>query len=521
MSGFHQVQVMIFLVNFIVAASLLDWPLVLVLALLGTSLGALLFKLQYGSIHLDGALDSANFNLVYGILLASSFLLITFMVKHRLKHAKDQRRYMEKAYADIKAELAQVLQYSEEVLGEMIQTKGLLNRTAIEYIHQAIYRIKDYIELQVAAITIDQLLQDIKATLKLKSANERPRLVIEKMTDVSKLMVDGEKIKELIVSSLSLIQESNPANKPIRIVLETATLGFKVKHMKDYTKEVAALQFTITTEPTLPPSQDIYLIHQASKASSATSATLLENTRIVEAHYGYEKLINPTTYRCVIPVNVREVRGKVMELLRQPTAADPTELAHPMAIQLEKELFEKLAAIDIDKKVVTEALHIIKRYHAGVKRRSGEPFFTHPIAVALILLTYAKDQDAVIAALLHDTVEDTSLSITQIKALFGKTVAFLVGKVTNLEDKLRRLSLGDHENIERLINYEDKRALYVKLADRMHNMRTITGHSSIEKRKRIAEETLYFFVPMASHVGLTAVAEELKKLSLAVLGKRG
>src|SRR6185369_9797632 len=98
------------------------------------------------------------------------------------------------------------------------------------------------------------------------------------------------------------------------------------------------------------------LIHQASKSSLATSATLLENTRIVEAHYGYEKLINPTTYRFVIPVNVREVRGKVMELLRQPTAADPAELVHPMAIQLEKELFDKLSATDIDKEVITQAM---------------------------------------------------------------------------------------------------------------------------------------------------------------------
>jgi Na+/proline symporter len=524
MSGFHQVQVMIFLLNLIVAALLLDWLLGLILALSGTILGAFLFKLQYGPIQLDGALDSANFTLVYSILLSSTFLLVIFLARQKARRAQERYRYLEKSYVDSKAEFSKVLQYSKEVLREMIQTKGLLNKTAIEYVHHVIYRIGDYMELDVAEITIDQLLQDVKATLKLKNYSERPEVVIEKitekMTNVSKLMVDGSKIKELLVNRLLLIHRNNTSNKPIRIALEAATLGYEVKHIKDYKKEVEALQFTLTLEPTLPQSEAIYLIHQASKVATPASADFLESTRIIDAHYGYEKVINPTTYRCVIPINVREVRGKVMELLRQPTAADPAELAHPMAIELEKELFDRLADTDIGKEVVREALDVIKKYHAGVKRKSGEPFFTHPIAVALILLGYCKDQDAVIAALLHDTVEDTRLSTAQIKASFGETVAFLVGKVTNLEDRLRRLSLGDHENIKRLINYRDKRVLYVKLADRLHNMRTIQGHSSLEKRKRIAEETLYFFVPMANHVKLTAVAKELEKLSLAVLGKK-
>ena len=159
----------------------------LVLSLGGTLLGAFLFRLQYGSIQLDGALDSANFNLVYGILLSSTFLLAIFMTKQKARRVQEKQRYLEKAYADSKAEFSKVLQYSEEVLGEMIQTKGLLNKAAIEYVHHVIYRIGDYMELHVAEITIDKLLQDVKATLKLKNSSERPRLVVEKMTDVGSL----------------------------------------------------------------------------------------------------------------------------------------------------------------------------------------------------------------------------------------------------------------------------------------------------------------------------------------------
>ena len=104
--------------------------------------------------------------------------------------------------------------------------------------------------------------------------------------------------------------------------------------------------------------------------------------------------------------------------------------------------------------------------------------------------------------------------------IFGEQVAFIVSKVTNLEDNLRRVSSEEHENVYRLLKYEDKRAAYVKLADRMHNMRTIQGHSSLTKQKSIASETLYFFVPLANSLGLEDIAKELKTLSLEVLGKK-
>ena len=93
--------------------------------------------------------------------------------------------------------------------------------------------------------------------------------------------------------------------------------------------------------------------------------------------------------------------------------------------------------------------------------------------------------------------------------------------MANLEEKIRRMSLAEHENIDRLVNYEDPRAGLVKLSDRLHNMRTIEGHRSIGKQKRIAHETLTLFVPMAKNLALSAMALELERLSLEVLGKSG
>jgi (p)ppGpp synthase/HD superfamily hydrolase len=97
----------------------------------------------------------------------------------------------------------------------------------------------------------------------------------------------------------------------------------------------------------------------------------------------------------------------------------------------------------------------------------------------------------------------------------------IVEKLTNLEDRLKRFSLDNHEYIARLTKSEDKRVAYVKLADRLHNMRTIQGHSDVNKQKKIAEETFQLFVPMAEKLGLVGLAKELKELSLEVLSKKG
>jgi hypothetical protein len=346
-------------------------------------------------------------------------------------------------------------------------------------------------------------------------------LITKRLTKEETINGDLVKIKQLLVNAILYIQEYNSTNQPITVIVEDAKLGHKVDYIKDYTRQLAALKFTITTEKNTPNKKDIYMLDQLPLLSQHTKkGKLIENARIIHAHYGYANLNNEHMQVYVLPFNVREVRGKVMELLREPVEVDREEISHPLAIQLEEELMDKIREKKIDVKIINKAMDTIKRYHAGVKRKSGEPFFTHPIAVALILLGYCEDQDAVAAALLHDTVEDTSLSLIQIKSMFGEKVAFIVRKVTNLEDNLRRVSSEEHENVYRLMNYEDERVVFVKLADRLHNMRTIEGHSFLAKQKHIANETLNFFVPLAKSLGLAAISQELEKLSLQVLGKK-
>ncbi|OJW71219.1 MAG: hypothetical protein BGO68_05800 [Candidatus Amoebophilus sp. 36-38] len=521
MSGFQPNQVLIFMLSLVMIALFTYLPLALTLAIAGIVIAALVFKWVTGQDISPNQAIPISFHFSYGLLLFSSLLIALFRFKQEKKSLQSKSNYLECLYEEKNNELAEILGYREEVLKELNEDeKALFDHTTAAYLQQIIYRMTDYIRLEVTKINLEDLLLEVKEIINLTEFDLIPKIITKKNTKEEEINGDVIKLKQLLVNGILYVHKHNPSNQPITVVVEDAQLGHQVEHIKDYTRQLAALKFTITTEKFTATKKDIYMIDQLSLRGHIRKGKLIENTRIIHAHYGYAELDNEHTQVYVLPLNVREIRGKVMELLRAPTMADPEELKHPLAIQLEKELLDKTKNEKLDIEIVTKALDTIKKYHAGVKRKSGEPFFTHPIQVALILLGYCKDQDAVVAALLHDTVEDTSLSLIQIKNMFGEQVAFIVKKVTNLEDNLRRVSLEEHENLHRLINYEDKRAAFVKIADRLHNMRTIEGHSSLAKRKNIANETLSFFVPLAKSLGLEGISIELEKISLKVLGQK-
>ncbi|MCO4823774.1 MAG: bifunctional (p)ppGpp synthetase/guanosine-3',5'-bis(diphosphate) 3'-pyrophosphohydrolase [Amylibacter sp.] len=160
-----------------------------------------------------------------------------------------------------------------------------------------------------------------------------------------------------------------------------------------------------------------------------------------------------------------------------------------------------------------------KEMHEGQLRHSGEPYFTHPIAVAMILAKQRLDDDTIITALLHDTIEDTKSTYHEVEKQFGTEVAQLVDgvtKLTNLE-----LSSKDNkqaENFRKLLlaMSKDVRVILVKLSDRLHNMRTIR-HMFSEKQERKAVETMDIYAPLAGRMGMQWMREELEDLSFRVL----
>jgi GTP pyrophosphokinase len=170
--------------------------------------------------------------------------------------------------------------------------------------------------------------------------------------------------------------------------------------------------------------------------------------------------------------------------------------------------------------LVEEALVVASDAHRSQVRDNGDPYITHPLAVAEILAGYRLDVPSICTALLHDTVEDTSLSLSDIEARFGGTIAGLVDGVT----KLTRLELQSDrtkqaENFRKLVlaMSRDIRVLLVKLADRLHNMRTLHFVQKPERRLRIAHETMDIYAPLAARIGMDAMKTELQNRAFAQL----
>jgi len=162
------------------------------------------------------------------------------------------------------------------------------------------------------------------------------------------------------------------------------------------------------------------------------------------------------------------------------------------------------------------AFHFSEQAHHGQFRQSGEPYVSHPLAVANILAQWHLDSQALTAALLHDVMEDTSVTKTEISRNFGKPVAELVDGVS----KLDRIEFESHaeaqaENFRKMLlaMARDVRVILIKLADRLHNMRTLDAVGP-DKRRRIARETLDIYAPIANRLGLNSIYQELEDLSL-------
>lgn len=182
------------------------------------------------------------------------------------------------------------------------------------------------------------------------------------------------------------------------------------------------------------------------------------------------------------------------------------------------ELVERVREYDpsVDENLINRAYVYATVKHGSQKRHSGDPYFAHPIQVAGILTEYKFDSSTIVAGLLHDTIEDTDATRQEIETMFGDEIADLVEGVT----KLSQLEIQSEENKQAqnlqkfiLAMSRDVRVLIVKLADRLHNMRTLSHVPNPSKRRRIAMETLEIYGPLARRIGMEKMARELESLS--------
>ena len=174
---------------------------------------------------------------------------------------------------------------------------------------------------------------------------------------------------------------------------------------------------------------------------------------------------------------------------------------------------------DLDMNLLRKCFEFANEKHAGVKRSSGEPYIIHPLNVAATLIKLKMDLDSIMAGLLHDVVEDCDVSPEEISKLFGQSVAQIVVGCTKISKiKFKTKEESQAENFRKMVvaMAQDLRVIIVKLADRMHNMRTLQ-YVSKEKQMKKAQETLDIYVPLASRLGINSVKGDLEDLCLRYL----
>jgi guanosine-3',5'-bis(diphosphate) 3'-pyrophosphohydrolase len=190
------------------------------------------------------------------------------------------------------------------------------------------------------------------------------------------------------------------------------------------------------------------------------------------------------------------------------------------------ELVERVQSYDpdADEDMLNRAYVFGLKKHGTQMRASGDPYFSHPVEVAGILAEMKLDTASIVTGLLHDTIEDTDATREEIARLFGESVARLVDGVTKLSRlEVQSESTKEAENLRKLVlaMSSDIRVLLVKLADRLHNMRTLHHIKDPARRRRIAHETMDLYAPLASRIGMEKVKRELEELAFAELNPDG
>lgn len=206
-----------------------------------------------------------------------------------------------------------------------------------------------------------------------------------------------------------------------------------------------------------------------------------------------------------------------------PTPENETPVRKPVRLMRQYELVERVRAYDpdVDEDLLNRAYVFSMQAHGTQMRASGDPYFSHPLEVAGIMTEMKMDSTSIATALLHDTVEDTPVTLQDIEKRFGPDVARLVDGVT----KLSRIEFQTDQAAKQAENFrklvlamsEDIRVLLVKLADRLHNMRTLHFVKDPDKRRRKARETLDIYAPLAERIGIEKMQDELQDLAFSEL----
>ncbi|MCT4696827.1 HD domain-containing protein [Candidatus Cardinium sp. TP] len=385
-----------------------------------------------------------------------------------------------------------------------------------KYFNSIFQHLKYNLHLVTNWISIDQLLAECFDTITISNIYDTPYVMIN--TKHLYIQCAIESIKNLIISSLYACSTHESLHsdqkKDIYIHIDDTQLGYRLTLLQGKLQKINAISFCITTATRLPAIAPTYKVAEMADIQildAHEEKIDSENQHIVHAHYGYyERFCSASeiTHLYVIPVNVQEITKAFATL--SPVVYTQTTVLDPISIQAEATFLEKVKqkkGLKVD--AVMDALQLIKIYYTTQRRKTGELFYLHPMAVASILLTITEDTNVIIAGLVHDVVQNTPFTEAGLTTLFGPAITETVWAAARLEKELPNKKEDYATYIEQIIGHTKQDAILVRLADVLHNARTIAGHA-IEKQLEKIRLIQHFYLPLAIQLQLVDITDELQ-----------
>lgn len=375
----------------------------------------------------------------------------------------------------------------------------------------------------IQLVAIDMVIA--KANQYILDLSQSISLLLRKQTPVKEILADPSLFECFLILNLWEIGKSSQAMDHL-VVLTIANTRLQYGDItNEFSNErsltLPAIAFCFSTDTVVPPILSRYTVTSPAITLPKAEAQFyqLESKQIVEAHGGYTQIVeNNSTITCTY---VWPIDGKQVIQFKNYDPADLVagNVAETSAsIAQEKELMTLLITqTTLTQEVVENTISFIKRAHGLVMRKSGAPYYTHPMAVTQILLEVTNDPDTLLAGLLHDVVEDTPITLHQIELTYGKEIAAIVDKLTEYNTDGYHWKLDKEENKAMLYACMDIRVVRVKLADRLHNIQTLYARKPIDQQ-RIAKETLTFYIPWGKrNSGPQPWLAEMKKICKKIL----
>ncbi|ROT46926.1 HD domain-containing protein [Candidatus Cardinium hertigii] len=370
----------------------------------------------------------------------------------------------------------------------------------------------------------------LRANQHILALGEPFSLLLRKQTTMNEILVDPELFECFLMLNLWEVNKSKQNGEHMVTLTITDTVlqyNYTVTPpIGQIPLSLPALAFWFSTDSVTQNTKAFYTVSEIEMPlilpTSKEQFYQLESRQIVEAHGGYTAITeNDTILTClyVLPVNGQQV----MQLKNyDPVDLVANKLAETADSVMQEQALTKLLIQEttLSEEVIVQTIDLIKKAHGLVIRQSGVPYYTHPMTVVEILLEVTKDPTTILAGLLHDVIEDTPITLHQIDVMYGTEVASIVAHVTAYNTNGYPWKLRNEENKNKLNQCDDSRVVQVKLADRLHNLRTLYARKPVDQQ-RIAQETVTFYIPWGEkNKGPTQWLLEMQRICTQILQKK-